>query len=423
MVSALVPAQLREEVVRQHAEEAAFLAELRDHSARSPVAGLDSLAQLEARLDAHGEALRLAGEAGWEIARPAWTNRSPGDCSAALRLGFALRSWTRVDELLASLELRPEADQDLFEVLDACVMAVAGLAPGLAIEAGRWWLTQADPLRWSLGLACLLEHRVNPGAALERGFVHPAAWTRAVAYRGAAMLGLPGGVEGIGDPCARVRVFAIVARLRQFGPDPASLEALIAAAPECPRFGDLACALGFSGLSVARVDAAIARIFAGDLGQRRLAYIGAVGIGEPMYITWVIESLRDPAHGLAATYALTALTGLDPDAEGLIAGPPAEVVDGLHDYDIDCPWLDLDRTRACWHDAAARFPAGRPIMFGVPVPEALRHALLAGPQRLRALAAWRLALLRPGAVFAYDAPGARQRRWLAQLAGGSGASA
>jgi len=54
-------------------------------------------------------------------------------------------------------------------------------------------------------------------------------------------------------------------------------------------------------------------------------------------------------------------------------------------------------------------------MFGVKLPEALHPTIFNGPQRLRALAAWRLALERPGAVFAYEATVARQFFWLEQL--------
>jgi uncharacterized protein (TIGR02270 family) len=413
-----------EEVVLQHAEEAAFLVELRDHRARSPMAGLASLGQIDARLDAHAEALRVAGEVDWEIARPAWASRSPGECFAGLRLAFELRSWARVDELLDSIELGADEDPDEFEQLDACVMALAWLAPASALEVGRWWLTQTDPLRWSLGLACLLEHRVDPGEALMRGLVHPLAWTRVVAFRGAAWLGLPGVLGGFDDPCARVRLFARLAALRQQGRAPDDFEALVALAPHCPRDGDLACALGFAGLPPARVDAALQKILAADPSQHRLAVVGVVGVGDPLYLPWILGALGDPGHGLAATYALAALTGLDPDLAGLIGAPPIGDDDDdppIDEPDIDCPWLDLDAAQRWWAEVAPQFPAGRRVMYGAALPDALRPTVLAGPQRLRALAAWLLALTRPGAVFAYDAPVTRQRRWLAQLgqAGGS----
>lgn len=417
VVSSMVADRVREEVVRQHAEDAAFLANLRGHVVASPIAGLDALAQVEARLDASCRALAIAGEVGWAIARPAWSTWFPGECFAALRLAFDLRDWNCVDEVLDAIELRDDDDPDAFEQLDACVMALAFLPPKTAVEIGQWWLSQADPLRWSLGLACLLEHRIDPGARLRLGLTHRAAWTRAVAHRGAALLGLPE-QTGSDDSCPRVRLFANLARLRQLGSDSESFEALVALAPACDRHGDLACAIGFSGSSPERIDAEIQRILAGTPQHRRLAFVGAIGVGDPVFVPWIISNLQDPICGLAATSALVALTGLDPDDRGLICGPPSatdeqELID---EPDIDCPWLDPAATREWWSEAASSLPAGRRVMFGEPMPGALRPSLFGlAPQRVRALAAWRLALIRPGAVFAYDAPAVRQRRWLAQL--------
>jgi uncharacterized protein (TIGR02270 family) len=437
VVIASAPARVREQVVRQHAEEAAFLAEQRRQSNGSPIADLTMLVRLEARLDTHAHALQHAGQIGWEIARPAWKTRYPGECFAALRLAFELKDWSRVDEVLDTLVLPDEEDQDAFEQLDACCMALDWLEPERAIEIASWWLTQEDPLRWSLGLAGLLAHRVDPGAQLHRGVVHPSAWTRAVAYQGVATLGLSLGSSGMPsgseDACARVRLFAHLACLRELGPDPARFEQLVELAAACPDHGDLACALGFAGLSPARSDAAVQRFLTGAGEHRRLAYIGVVGVGDPVFVPWIIQALTNPTDALAASYALVALTRLDPDARALIGGPPGTGFDAddeltrvpLREPDIECAWLDPDATRAWWAEVGGSFTAGRRVMWGAPLPDALRSTIVSGPQRLRAFAAWRLALTRPGAVFAYEAPVARQLHWLAQLGieiGDAGAS-
>lgn len=414
---ASAPAHVREQVVREHAEEAAFWAEQRRQANGSPIANANMLARMEARLDIHALALQHAGQAAWEIARPAWRTRYPGECFAALRLAFDLRAWALVDELLDSLALPDEEDQDAFEQLDACVMALGWLEPQRAIEVASWWLTREDPLRWSLGLAGLLAHRVDPGAALRQGVAHPAAWTRAIAAEGAAMLGLSGASNGSEDACARVRLFAHLAALREFGPDPARAWALVELAAACSDHGDLACALGFAGLPAARCDAAIQQFLAGPDEHRRLAFVGAVGVGDPMFVPWIIDRLADPTDGLAASYALVALTGVDPDSHSLICGPPEADRDDapVREPDSTCAWLDVDSSRAWWTESGGSFTAGRRVMFGAPLPGALRSTVVQGPQRLRALAAWRLALERPGAVFAYEAPVARQFQWLARL--------
>jgi len=53
-----------EDIVSQHAEEAAFLWLLRSYATRAPHYDLADLAALEERVDAHLDGLRIAGDAG-----------------------------------------------------------------------------------------------------------------------------------------------------------------------------------------------------------------------------------------------------------------------------------------------------------------------------------------------------------------------
>lgn len=416
--------RVREEVVRQHAEDAAYLGEQRRLANNSTISDLPALTRLEARLDIHAHALQRLGLVAWEIARPAWATRLPGECFTALRLAFGLGYWTCVDELLDSLGLLEHENLDNFEQLDACVMALAWLPRARALEVASWWLSREDPLRWSLGLAGMLAHRIDFGAglgpALRRGFNHPSAWTRACACWGAALLGLPIDAQTESDACARVRLFTQLAALRQHRPDTARHRALVELAVHTPEFGDLACALGFAGLSPTDIDAAIARLLSGQIEHRRLALVGIVGVGDPIYVPWVLDCLDDPHLGLAASHALVALTGVEPDAAGLIGAPPPTLADGdaeipLAEPDIDSPWLDPAAARSWWTQHSGEFPAGQRVLFGATLPGALRSAIVHAPQRVRALAAWRLGLTRPGAIFALDAPAWRQLQWLTRL--------
>lgn len=426
-------AVIHEQVVLRHAEEATFLAELRELGVRSPHCGLGRLARIEARLAVHLDALAHAGEAGWEVSRGAWSGRAPDQCFVALSTALALGSWPRIDELLDALSLPQAPDPEVHEQLDACVAALARLPPDRAQVLARWWLAQADPLRRALGLACLLAHDLDPGPALAEGLDSPFAWTRALAWRGVATLGL-GLDDGrdLDDPCARARLFATLARLRRAGFDRGCCEALIELAPACPRDGDLAVQLGFSGLPLARADA----LLQGAQGQgpwaRRRALLGVAGVGDPALVPWLIDRLGDPEDGLAASYALLTLTGLDVETGGIVGGvpegwadePPAidlscappqpDVFERFEhlDPDIDSPWLDPEATRAWWEVVDRQLRAGQPVMLAREGRAGLHHALREGPQRLRAAAAWRLAIARPGPVFPYDAPAERQRAYL-----------
>lgn len=51
-------------VLDQHAEEAAFLALLRDYAVRAPHYDLEELAELDQRIEAHLDGLAIAGQAG-----------------------------------------------------------------------------------------------------------------------------------------------------------------------------------------------------------------------------------------------------------------------------------------------------------------------------------------------------------------------
>ena len=57
------------DIISQHAEEASFLWLLRDNAVRDPHYSLEDLAELDERVEAHVDGLRIAGEAGWEICK------------------------------------------------------------------------------------------------------------------------------------------------------------------------------------------------------------------------------------------------------------------------------------------------------------------------------------------------------------------
>jgi len=77
-----------EEVVTQHAEETAFLWLLRDGAIYAPHYSLVDLAQLDARVDAHLDGLRIAGDVGWELCKEAMSQEEAGEIFAAAILAF-----------------------------------------------------------------------------------------------------------------------------------------------------------------------------------------------------------------------------------------------------------------------------------------------------------------------------------------------
>jgi len=81
----------------------------------------------------------------------------------------------------------------------------------------------------------------------------------------------------------------------------------------------------------------------------------------------------------------------------------------------DLPWPDPDKVQRWWRANAHRFSSGERHLLGRPLDDgAIWHALHAGSQRQRRLAALHLALRHPGRrTFSTDAPAPDQRRCLA----------
>src|SRR5262249_46876059 len=87
-------------VVNQHAEEAAFLWLLRDNAVHAPNYSLADLANLDNRVDAHLDGLRIAGDAGWEICREALVQEEAGEVFAAAVLAFQSGDMPRIQTVL-----------------------------------------------------------------------------------------------------------------------------------------------------------------------------------------------------------------------------------------------------------------------------------------------------------------------------------
>ena len=58
-----------ESIINQHAEEASFLWLLRNEAVHQPHYDLNDLAELDDRVKAHIDGLRIAGDKGWEICK------------------------------------------------------------------------------------------------------------------------------------------------------------------------------------------------------------------------------------------------------------------------------------------------------------------------------------------------------------------
>src|SRR6476620_10504551 len=96
MTSPVIP-----EILSRHAEEAAFLWLLRDRAVARPQYTLDTLAELDQRVEAHLDGLRLAGEVGVRLARDQFLEfPEPGEAFTAAHLAFETASTDTIQILL-----------------------------------------------------------------------------------------------------------------------------------------------------------------------------------------------------------------------------------------------------------------------------------------------------------------------------------
>jgi uncharacterized protein (TIGR02270 family) len=89
-----------EDIVTQHAEEASFLWFLRSLAVDAPHYSLADLAELDDRVEAHLDGLRIAADAGWTICKEALAQEEPGEVFAAAALAFESGMEDRINVVL-----------------------------------------------------------------------------------------------------------------------------------------------------------------------------------------------------------------------------------------------------------------------------------------------------------------------------------
>src|SRR5947207_4184746 len=170
------------EIVDQHAEEAAFLWILRNEAIRAPNQDLDSLADLDERIDAHLDGLRVAGAQGWEtcVDQLAW--REAGEVFAAAYIALQSRIGRRLDIVL-------DVASESIELSRGFVGALAWLPYGDVERTVASFLNSDDRIVRRIGLAASAAHRRDPGVALGIAALDSDLSLRARALKAAAELG------------------------------------------------------------------------------------------------------------------------------------------------------------------------------------------------------------------------------------------
>jgi uncharacterized protein (TIGR02270 family) len=389
-------------LVEQHASEAAFLWSQRSAAARAPHYGPKDLARLDGRVEAHLDGLRIAGPAGWEIAKAALSPDEPGTVFAAGVLGFESGAADRIAAVFEAVRAAPKA---------TALAAASALGWMPWAEAGKRipsLLADPDPPARLVGVSACAQHRQDPGAPLVEAASAADGALRARALEALAELGqskhLPLLQKALDAEDPEVR-FAAAWGATILSTDAEAHTRLKKLAVLPGTRAEAAAELASRRLKP-EAAAAWRDQLAGNPATARTAVRVAGASGDPGAIPWLLDRMTSAPLARVAGEAFEMITGadlayLDLDGPPPKEAPPAEVTGPADpiptDEDADLPWPDAKKCKAWWDGKAAGLAAGKRHLLGREISEAACKEVLAkGRQRQRAAAAVELALLRPG---------------------------
>ena len=409
------------DIVVEHADEAPFLWFLRDLAVRAPQYDLDDIVELDERVDANLEGLRVGGEAGWEIAAEQLGQQEAGEVFVAAVLALESRNPKRLEQVLAVAEAAPETARGF-------VSALGWVTPQQLKGTGKTFLNGGSPFMRRLGIAACSLHRVDPGPRLDKAVADDEPALRARAVRAAGELGrkdlLPalGGRLQAGEADAACRFWTMWSSVL-LGERGRALESLRAEVLSGSPFAERALQLAPRALDAGTAQAWLKGLVA-DPTHLRSVIVAAGVRGDPHYAPWLIKQMEAPEVARVAGEAFSMITGADLADEDLEGEGPEELEteaeDGPEDIamdpDDDLPWPDPERVRHWWDANKGRFEAGARYLAGKAITaEHCRQVLRSGFQRQRNGAALELVLLEPGSpLFETRAPGKRQLQALAE---------
>lgn len=410
----LPPAIVVDSVIAQYAEEAAFLWTQRAAAVHAPHFGLRDLARLDERVEAHIDGLRVAGDAGWEHCRDALRNEGPGEVFAASVLAFESGPSERSGAVLA---MAPSS----LALSNAVVSALGWMPAATAQPHIDELIESSDPVLRRIGAAAARRFHAAKLANLLDDSDPP---VRARACRGIGELGLKGLADSVWthlkDPDECCRFWAAWSTGLLEG-DREALDVLRNTAAPATQ-ADAICILP------RRLDAASGRAWvenmAADSRRVRWATRAAGALGDPYFVDWLIDRMRDPRLARVAAEAFTTITGaglLDErlaaeEPEGFEPIPNDDPADDNVNMDPDdrLPWPSVPEIERWWLTHRGEFSSGVRYLVGRPIATAwVEHVLRTGRQRQRAAAALERAIRVPGEpLFNVAAPGFRQQRLL-----------
>ncbi len=402
-------------LIEDHAIEAAFLWATRDDATHSPAYDLFDLGELDGRIAAHLDGLRIAEQVGADVAFELLEEAmEPGEAFVAATLVLErgdAKGFARVLDLV-------EADPALWRAMPSAV----GFCEVPRVEQVLRALTVASvpaPLR-RMGLAGYAAHRRHPGDALGRGLADADPTVRVRALKAVGELGAREHLEALQGASAaegeEERYWACRS-LVLLGETSALAGLQRIAETARGRLAEHAARLVGCFLEGAALRRWVAEMDAAE--RRAIALFAAETSCDAGLLPWIVGCMHDETHARLAGHAFFAITGeaIDGDLlaeppEGFDDEPDEEATDDGDEVELDpddaLPWPSASHAEG--YLATLRLDVSTPLLLGKPVePAWLRAVLRDGAQPQREVAAWRLGVRGGEGLFEIRAPAWRQR--------------
>jgi uncharacterized protein (TIGR02270 family) len=403
-----ISALINHAVLEEHASDGAHLWHLRERAIKAPHYRLKQLAALDARVSAHVEGLRTAGEAGLERMRLALGDINAGTLFVAAHLAFALGDGEDMRNAVSIALAEP----------DLCDALIGALAwhPFESVRQPLIALGRSpDPQHRRICLATFCAHRIAAGSLLTRAAEDPDPRLRACAFRTVGELGGPDDLEhllriGLSDPDIECRWWA-ARSLALLGDTRGAVVALEVAEEGTHSRLALETAIRLGEPQWSR---RMIRALAADAATLRSAVLAAGAFGDPAVIPWLLDLMPNPRFARVAAESVALVSGVDLDRSDLKQDAPDDAETG-HPDDEDLRWPNPVGMRNWWAEECTRFSPGQRHLAGAPLSEdGAHHVLCTGYQRQRRAAATEIARMSKGRLlFPTGERADRQRRRLA----------
>lgn len=406
-----MPDEVLLDVISEHAEEAAFLWQLRQYAVVAPHFSLPRLWDLDDRLEAHLDGLRIAGVYGWEACLQSLDRNAPGEVFAAAMLAFGSGEPARIPKVTAAASQSRELSRGLSS-------ALAWLGDDVGAKGADTLLASDSQILRRAGLAVYAIMRQNAPQLpdLLRSQDNP---LRARALRNVGELGrldlwhaVRSNLEHTDRECRFWAAWSgtLLGEL----PPRLVLEQFVKSADP---LGDAAVCLL---MAVLPADAA-ERLYQ-DLALTpalvRRSILAAGALGNVEAVDRLIRHMASSPLARTAAESFTIITGIRivGDLEGAQPGdfiptpsdsPEDDSVE--MDPDEDLPFPAVDALVEHWRKIKPSLPSQGRLILGKPADRSwLEQVLRHGFQRERLLAAWKLAASSGGVLFETRAPAFRQ---------------